>query len=171
MNILNNIALRIHKAAVAKGFWDVKDAETNHVAKMHSELSEAVQSDRLGVMFELETDDSKPEGVVAELADFVMMLLDWAMYNHFSIPDDSECNCTAGIDYIEDMTLPELVVQLHEGIVYTHNRCLIAPGTQIGVMVHMVNIWLEHQGYSLANIIDAKIKYNASRPRLHGRAY
>lgn len=171
MNILNNIALRIHKAAVAKGFWDIPGAETKHIVKMHSELSEAVQADRAGIMYELETEDSKPEGVAAELADFVMMLLDWAVYNRFSVPDDNECSCDAGQDYIEDMTLPELVMMLHEGIVYAHNRCLIAPGTQIGVMVHMVNIWLEHHGHSLANIIDAKIKYNASRPRLHGRNY
>ena len=171
MNLLNNLGVRIHKAAVQKGFWDAPDAEVKHIAKLHSELSEAVQADRAGLMYDVECDGSKPEGVAAELADFVMMLLDWATYNQYAIPDDGECNCAAGVDYIESMSLPELLVQLHEGIVYTNNRWLVYPGTQIGVMVHMINIWLEHHGHSLCGIIDAKIKYNASRPKLHGRAY
>ena len=51
---LNKLAAEIHEAAVKKGFWSVEDAEAKHIAKMHSELSEAVQADRAGIMYEVE---------------------------------------------------------------------------------------------------------------------
>lgn len=78
---LNKLAAEIHAAAVEKGFWDVEDAESKHIAKMISELGEIVQADRAGVMYEVEHDGAKPEGVIAEIADFVMMTLDLAMHD------------------------------------------------------------------------------------------
>ena len=75
---LNKLAAEIHEAALNKGFWSVEDAEEKHLAKMISELGEVVQADRAGIMYEVEHEGAKPEGVVAELADFVMMALDYA---------------------------------------------------------------------------------------------
>lgn len=78
---LNKLAMEVHAAAVAKGFWRAFDAEERNIACLHAEISEAVQADRLGMpICEIERDGGKPEGVGVELADFAMRLLDYAAY-------------------------------------------------------------------------------------------
>lgn len=171
---LNKLAAEIHAAAVEKGFWDVEDAVEKHIAKMHSELSEAVQADRAGIMYEVEHEGAKPEGVAAELADFAMMALDFQaqiggkVIEGFEaaaedLKDDEEALCVS-----KETTLPAMVNEVHYIVsraVYEEKPALIC-----GVVV-IVEMWLYVRGYDLWQIIRAKMEYNKSRPKLHGRAY
>ena len=116
---LNKLADELHAAAVEKGFWAVDDAEEKHVAKMHSELSEAVQEDRCGrpllYVDDIEVvdritnpamfDGRKPEGVAAELADFVMMVLDWAKARDEMIASPCEVFVSGNAEDIETAAL------------------------------------------------------------------
>lgn len=171
---LNKLAAEIHAAAVGKGFWDVEDAAEKHVAKMHSELSEAVQADRAGIMYEIEREGAKPEGVAAELADFVMMALDLLAREDFEM-DEIFMHVHKGIRRSEknmnlarESTLPALVNNVHKLVsnaVYGNKLDALA------VAVIVVDAWLHVRGHDLWEIIRQKMDYNKSRPKLHGRAY
>lgn len=172
---LNKLAAEIHAAAVEKGFWDVENAQIKHIAKMHSELSEAVQADRAGVMYEIEHEGAKPEGVFAELADFVMMVLDLfecngclervMEYERFVSEDERKI--------VMNATLPDLAISAHAALSIMIDPEVSENDTLIFAFsaIYMPMAWVEAHGYDLWQIIRQKMEYNKSRPRLHGRAY
>lgn len=185
MTDLNKLAQELHEAAVAKGFWDVEDAEIKHIAKMHSELSEAVQEDRCGrpmlYVDDVEVKDRitdpamfdgrKPEGVAAELADFVMMVLDWAKQRGETIA--SRALHYLNIELYEDVSLPHLVNEMHRCIMDINKKgawshCV---DIQFAYMVCSVDLWLKARGIDLWQVIHLKMEYNKNRPKLHGRLY
>ena len=171
MNVnLAELAKEIHEAAVEKGFWDVENAHIKHIAKMHSELSEAVQADRAGVMYEIEHDGAKPEGVVAELADFVMMLLDLIAEFGAVLPEGSPHEwLTKPVEESEllEFDLPTMVCALHSELC----DAMYNAG-QAHIMLVMPYMWLRARGYDLWQIIRKKMAYNKkNRGYLHGRAY
>lgn len=83
---------RIHGIARAKGFYDRPHNLVEHLALMHSEISEALEELRKPpqpglsittqhVYFELdEQGREKPEGFVVELADAIIRILDTLTY-------------------------------------------------------------------------------------------
>lgn len=83
---------RIHGIARAKGFYDRPHNLVEHLALMHSEISEALEELRKPpqpglaittqhVYFELDKDGrDKPEGFVVELADALIRILDTMTY-------------------------------------------------------------------------------------------
>lgn len=173
MNVnLAELAKEIHEAAVAKGFWDVEDALEKHCAKMISELGEVVQADRAGIMYEIEHEGAKPEGVAAEIADFVMMTIDLCIELKGSFPeDDIETWCTNGEEAAA--TIAEIPAY---NLVGAFAASLASMGEIIdsGPMLHILyaaHIWLKSRGFDLWEIIRTKMEYNKSRPALHGRAY
>lgn len=168
---LNKLAEEIHAAAVEKGFWDVEDALEKHCAKMISELGEVVQADRAGVMYEVERDGAKPEGVVAELADFVMMTMDMCIELKASFPDDDIETWNTNESAAEK--LAEIPTYLLVGAL-TASLASLGEITNSGPMLHIlyaVHGWLKVRGYDLWEIIRLKMEYNKSRPALHGRLY
>lgn len=167
---LNKLAAEIHEAAVKKGFWDVEDAEEKHLAKMISELGEVVQADRAGIMYEVEHEGAKPEGVVAELADFVMMAIDMYAANESDF-DVIQTVCT------DFEALRKLMA---DTTAYTLVTCLMyfltvyAKGENDGALgnaIYTALAWTEVRGFDLWEIIRQKMAYNESRPALHGRLY
>ena len=174
---LNKLAAEIHEAAVAKGFWDVEDAEEKHLAKMISELGEVVQADRAGVMYEIEHEGAKPEGVVAEMADFVMMALE--MYVHCKIDINSivgvmpfdEYRASLGAEIAERPAYS--VVSLLDMALNAFVDCDSIADVKGCVLVttYSVCCWVLEQGFDLWEVIRQKMEYNKSRPALHGRKY
>ena len=166
---LNKLAEEIHAAAVEKGFWAVENAHIKHIAKMHSELSEAVQADRAEIMYEIEHEGAKPEGVVAELADFVMMVLDLFAALNVELPEGSPSEwMTEPVEESEllEFDLPTMVCALHSELCDA-----IYNAGQAHKMLVMPYMWLHARGYDLWEIIRQKMEYNKSRPKLHGREY
>ena len=167
---LKALALELHEAAVEKGFWDVENAHIKHIAKMHSELSEAVQADRAGIMYEAEREGAKPEGVVAELADFTMMLLDLFAALNAELPEGSPSEwMTEPVEESEllKFDLPTMVCALHSELCDA-----VYNAGQAHKMLVMPYTWLHARGYDLWEIIRRKMEYNKhNRGYLHGRNY
>lgn len=187
---LNKLAQEIHEAAVKKGFWDVEDAENKHIAKMYSELSEALQEDRMDrpmlYVDDIEIGDistnpadfdgRKPEGIAAELADFVMMVLDFAAAIGLDVQSiidlaDKEFRGFALNDY-KEMPLYKLVLECHSALTEaTLLKKITDLFTGMCIMICGVNMWLEQRGIDLWQVIRLKMEYNKARPPLHGRKY
>lgn len=168
---LNKLAVEIHAAAVEKGFWDVEEALDKHCAKMISELGEIVQADRMGIMYEIERDGANPEGVVAEIADFVMMTMDLCVELKGSFPED---------DIETWNTNEDAAAKVAELPAYSLVGAFAASLTYLGEiedtspMLHILYasyFWLHSKGFDLWEIIRRKMEYNKSRPKLHGRLY
>ena len=190
----NELARQLHEAAEKRGFWDVDDALCKHIAKMISEVGEVIQEDRCGTPT-LYVDDisapgpitdinafdgRKPEGVAAEMADYVMMMLDLL---HVLVTDidnymglfpfeayrsdhyDKIVNSTA---YGTAILMAQSVCDLITNDADELNKAAIAA---VIVSCYHVRLWLEVRGYDLFEIIRLKMAYNESRPALHGRKY
>lgn len=172
MTDLNALAAEIHAAAVKKGFWDVEDATKKHLAKMISELGEVVQADRAGVMYEIERDGAKPEGVVAELADFAMMLMDFGVTYGSYWPSENirtwNDRANDALKWFENASVYSLVLTITATFVLLENAHTNEHTLEILYAIHE---WLRIRGYDLFDVIRQKMEYNKSRPALHGRAY
>ena len=72
---MDELQYMLHKTAKDSGWWDNERNFGEAVALMHSELSEALEAHRKGLM-----DDKLPHrsGVEVELADCIIRILDFA---------------------------------------------------------------------------------------------
>ena len=168
---LNKLAAEIHDAAVKKGFWDVEHAEDKHLAKMISELGEVVQADRAGVMYEIEHEGAKPEGVVAELADFIMMAID--MYAHYECDFDQIADMIADREGLKELMSETPVYMLALAMCADTMTFARDEGDdKLARAMHTAIMWIEVQGFDPEEVIREKMEYNASgRGYLHGRLY
>lgn len=181
---LNKLAAEIHEAAVRKKFWNKWNAGSMHLAKMISELGEIVQAERMGIMYDVEREGAKPEGVIAEMADFVMMAIDYAVVNHVNVKRaiikgrraygtgdmNSPSACIYGgmrpYEYI--LIIAQSWCDIPSKNV-SQERKKIAEA--LGQCAALFEVHAYHNGYDLWSVIRQKMKYNESRPALHGRAY
>ncbi|AZU97846.1 hypothetical protein [Vibrio phage LP.2] len=95
----------IHEQNKSVGWWDEKRDFDTFVCLFHSELSEAMEGDRKGLM-----DDHLPQYEMfwVELADFVIRCMDWLgskEYGGDDYPHDSDTH--------PNVTNPQLLAELH----------------------------------------------------------
>nr|DAU00352.1 MAG TPA: NTP-PPase-like protein [Caudoviricetes sp.] len=182
------LAKEVHANAVAKGFWDELHSPNHYFMLAITELSEAVEAHRKG------RTASIPEGIEDfpdkafipsfeahikdtiedELADTTIRLLD--LYGSI-IEEDADT-----IDLSEDVNenyklligldgkdLPELA---YEAVCYLCESPIIAPLMMkfYNALCCIMNI-AERLGIDLERHVRLKMRYNATRPRLHGKKY
>lgn len=187
---LNRYAKDCHERAVAKGFWDEPHSVGHYLMLAFGELHEAIEADRLGKWAKLDPDtidtlqriDGAPyaqeflrlvkDTVEDELADAVIRLLDLLGYILGDGMLYSFCVNTARGEY-EKEDPPVMLTDALFPIIANASDNLIFANTTAGILnsIKTLEQLCDHLGIDLMTHIELKLKYNATRPALHGKKY
>lgn len=192
---LNRYSKDCHDRAVAKGFWDVPHSAGHYLMLAYGELHEAIEADRIGKWVKLTPEQIEElrelEGeafaqaflrmvkdtVGDEIADAVIRLLDllgWLLKTKRTteILTESDLSKVYGI---LDTPRPgeELTLLLLRIVVDTSGYWRLGLLREKGILYALKSLeqLCEHLGIDLMAHIDLKLKYNATRPALHGKKY
>lgn len=188
---LNRYAKDCHQRAVAKGFWDEPHSVGHYLMLVISELSEAVEADRIGKWAKLDHDTidtlqriagapyaqeflrEVKDRVEDEIADAVIRLLDllgWMLKDRALSEKEVETDLGVSAFYIAgEMTLADALWPiLQEACCHCD---MYAHRTAILYSIKSLELLCNRLGIDLMAHIDLKLKYNATRPALHGKKY
>lgn len=107
--------------------------------------------------------DAKPEGIVVELADAVIRILDYCGKQGLDI-EEALAVRRAGFDAY---TLPELVAECHYLLSMAYKD--VEPHSlYFAECISLIDFWVKENGGDLDEAIVLKHEYNKSRPYRHG---
>lgn len=166
MNV-KKIAREIHENAVKHGFWENDDLEQKF-ALIHDEWSEALEADRNGEPLAEIDEHGKPRGVLVELIDGVIRIIDLCEAVGSNIEEIKPMGITLGFY--------ETVNDVHY---HTAHLCGMLRLNKISPRFHeriemccgLIFQYIIEQGYDPMTILEWKHKYNLSRPYKHGKKY
>lgn len=188
---LNRYAKDFHQRAVAKGFWDVPHSVGHYLMLALGELHEAIEADRLGKWIKLTPEQIEElrglEGaafvqaflrmvkdtVGDEIADAVIRLLDllgWMLKDRALSEKEVETDLGVSAFYISgEMTLADALWPIVQEACclcgkYAHRYAIL-------YSIKSLELLCDHLGIDLMTHIGLKLKYNATRPALHGKKY
>lgn len=155
MNLVE-LQSKIHAQNVEMGWWDNPRPFSTFVCLFHSELSEAMEGDRKGLM-----DDHLPQYPMfqVELADFVIRCLDWLGSRG---ANEYGQTCEARVDGVDACMA---IAKLHKAV----SNCIDQNGNEEGaefVLSAVVEYCFEyasHNCFDLHKIILEKVEYNKIR--------
>ena len=189
-DVLNRYAKDCHERSVAKGFWDVPHSVGHYLMLAFGELHEAIEADRLGKWIKLTPEQIEElrglEGaafaqaflrmvkdtVGDEIADAVIRLLDLLgdFIDRHGLP---EWKVNYGIDLYGEDGIPPLLtdalVPIVTDLCIADEKC--DPTFGFLNSIKSLELLCDHLGIDLMTHIDLKLKYNATRPALHGKKY
>ena len=188
---LNRYAKDCHQRAVAKGFWDEPHSVGHYLMLAYGELHEAIEADRIGMWAKLDPDTidtlQRIEGapyaqeflrevkdtVEDEIADAVIRMLDllWFIMVDGEL-SEKEVETDLGVSafYIAgEMTLADALWPiLQEACCHCD---MYAHRTAILYSIKSLELLCDRLGIDLMAHIELKLKYNETRPALHGKKY
>ena len=186
---LNRYAKDFHQRAVAKGFWDVPHSVGHCLMLAFGELHEAIEADRIGKWAKLTPEQIEElrglEGaafvqaflrmvkdtVGDEIADAVIRLLDllgWMIESGTPL---------VGLDNVRgefgNTAPPKDLTDALLRVVCSSVLPLSFCSTLEAVLdpIKSLEQLCDHLGIDLMTHIELKLKYNATRPALHGKKY
>ena len=187
---LNRYAKDCHQRAVAKGFYGEPHSVWHHLMLAFGELHEAIEADRLGRWVKLTPEQIEElrwlEGaafaqafrrivkdtVGDEIADAVIRLLDLlgCLLKGVDLTQE-ELNMIPGA--YDSSTPPKMLTDamfiVVSGSVYA--ACKDKEFISVLSPLKSLELLCDHLGIDLMTHIDLKLKYNATRPALHGKKY
>lgn len=188
---LNRYSKDCHDRAVAKGFWDGTHSVGHYLMLVVSELSEAVEADRIGKIIKLTPEQvaelNRLDGaefvqeflrvvkdtVWDEIADAVIRLLDllgWMLKDRALSEKEVETDLGVSAFYIAgEMTLADALWPILQEVcchcdMYAHRNAIL-------YAIKSLELLCDHLDIDLMTHIELKLKYNATRPALHGKKY
>lgn len=187
---LNRYAKDFHERAVDKGFWDEPRSVGHCLMTAFGELHEAIEADRLGKWAKLDHDTidtlQRIEGapyaqeflrlvkdtVEYKIADAVIRLLDLLGYlldgRELQSRQANSVNVVYGKGGIPPM-LTDVLFPIVATLCEAYNDC----DTTCGILYAIKSLenLCDHLGIDMMTHIDLKLKYNETRPALHGKKY
>lgn len=191
VEMLARFSQDFHRRAVAKGFWDVPHSVGHYLMLAYGELHEAIEADRLGKWAKLDPDTidtlHRIEGAIyvqeflrlvegtvgCEIADAVIRLLDllgWMLKDRALSEAEVATDLGVSAFYISgEMTLADALWPILQEACclcgkYAHRYAILYTIKSLELLCKRLDIDLMTQ-------IDLKLKYNATRPALHGKKY
>lgn len=188
---LNRYAKDCHQRAVAKGFWDEPHSVGHYLMLVVSELSEAVEADRLGKIIKLTPEwvaelnrlDGEEfvqeflrivkDTVWDEIADAVIRMLDllgWMLKDRALSEKEVETDLGVSAFYIAgEMTLADALWPILQEAcchcdMYAHRTAILYSIKSLELLCNRLDI-------NLMAHIELKLKYNETRPAKHGKKY
>lgn len=188
---LSRYAKDCHERSVAKGFWDVPHSIGHSLMLAYGELHEAIEADRLGKWAKLTPEAVKNLRVVSdgaftkaflwfvkdrvedEIADAVIRLLDllgWMLKDRALSETEVATDLGVSAFYISgEMTLADALWPILQEACclcdkYAHRYAIL-------YSIKSLEQLCDHLGIDLITHIELKLKYNATRPALHGKKY
>lgn len=149
----------IHNQNKEMGWWDEPRPFSTFVCLFHSELSEAMEGDRKGLM-----DDHLPQYPMfqVELADFVIRCLDWLGSRNAN--EYGQCEYTEG--YTLNMSKCEFLAKCHKSV----SKCLDVTDKSdfyaefgLSATVEFCFEYARSHNFDLYKIILEKVEYNKHR--------
>lgn len=189
----NELAKAIHQNAVDHGWWEEERSIAEIIALCHSELSEALEEYRSGMPMVYQNckvalsdgeegleaicapedcDNTwgecadcceKPEGVVVELADCVIRILDYCLRRSIDIETALKSRRAGNDTY----SLPELVAECHYLLSLAYKDAE-PRSLYFAECINLIQFWCNENGGDLEEAIVIKHEYNKSRPYRHG---
>ena len=185
----SNFSRFCHERAVGKGFWDETHPNSHYFVLADGELSEAVEADRIGRWAKLDHDTidtlQRIEGapyaqmflrevkdtVEDELADTVIRLADfygWILEEKPRLQKKSlRDEYVPNEAYFTEIPLTQFVFRVKCMLFDT----VVAEAARIRRVVVFIEAYASAIGIDLMTHIELKLKYNATRPALHGKKY
>ena len=187
---LNRYAKECHQRSVAKGFWDEMHSVGHYLMLAFGELHEGIEADRIGKWAKLTPEQIEylrnlegeefvkeflhlvKDTVEDELADAVIRLLD--LLGHLLDGGELQSwhvNCLNSV-YGED-GIPPMLTDALIPIVATLCDADANCDTTNGILYAIKSLeqLCDHLGIDLMSHIELKMKYNETRPALHGKKY
>lgn len=155
MNLLE-LQNKIHAQNVQMGWWDEVRPFSTFVCLFHSELSEAMEGDRKGLM-----DDHLPkyEMFWVELADFSIRCLDWLGSKKFN--SDEYVASVAGINECKNDCLAFLHCILSDSFRARHSDDVVCQ--HLFAAINASFAFASANNIDLEKIILEKVEYNKHR--------
>lgn len=173
---LNRYRNEAYQTALQHGFHDEEQSIEHFKCLIVSELMEAVEADRKGnnadmdafdkyegrISFEENLDRHVKDTVADELADACIRIFDLAGYKNIDLDFESR---ETTIIYQKGTFTEKIYKTVHVLVGCEQlNRCLTLTLMRIFLLA-------EEMGVDIERHIELKMRYNQSRPRLHGKKY
>lgn len=187
---LNRYSKDFHQLAVAKGFWDELHTVGHCLMLTFGELHEAIEADRLGKWAKLTPEAVKnlrvsynatftqaflwfvKDRVEDEIADAVIRLLD--LLGHLLDGRELQSWQVSCFDSVYgEVGIPPMLTDALMPIVATLCDADANCDTTNGILYAIKSLeqLCDHLGIDLMTHIELKLKYNETRPALHGKKY
>lgn len=192
---LNRLSMEYHERAKDKGFWDAPHSIGHHLMLAFGELHEAIEADRLGKWAKLTLEQIEElrvlkdaafvqaflrmvkDSVEDEISDAVIRLLDllgWVLKRNRTTELLTESDLNR-VFAVLDTTRPEeeLTHLLLRIVAETSGYWRLGLLRDKGILYAIKSLeqLSDHLGIDLMTHIELKIRYNSTRPHLHGKKY
>ena len=167
MNLIE-LQNKIHTQNKELGWWNEERPFSTFVCLFHSELSEAMEGDRKGLM-----DDHLPQYPMfqVELADFVIRCLDW-------LGAKGNPNFDYSVTSADGCDTCEVLATLHSLVSCAYDERELAVEHLVDA-THIAFNFAHDNGFNLHQIILEKVEYNkhradhkpSERAKKHGKKY